>query len=132
MNIYYLLAGVLCIILGVVHSVLGEYLIFRHKRVRGHLVPTQGSSILKERHLRIIWATWHLASVLGWGLAALLIKIALDFHQIDEALMQYIVEAIMYTLGAGALVVLIGTKGKHPGWMILLLILVLLLIGNIL
>ncbi|MFK7920403.1 MAG: hypothetical protein AB8H47_00525, partial [Bacteroidia bacterium] len=70
MNIYFLLAGILSFVIGLVHSILGEILIFKTKREKGRLVPSIGSENLKQGHLRIIWATWHLASVFGWVLGA--------------------------------------------------------------
>ena len=70
MNIYFLLAGILSIIIGLVHSILGEVLIFKTKRRKGRLVPSIGSESLRKEHLGIIWATWHLTSVFGWILGA--------------------------------------------------------------
>ncbi|KFC66715.1 hypothetical protein FG93_04194 [Bosea sp. LC85] len=64
-----LLAGALMLVIGLIHSVLGEMLIFRHMR-RGSLVPTMGQPLLRERHVRILWASWHLPSILGWGHSA--------------------------------------------------------------
>ena len=38
MNTYLILAGILCILLGIAHSVIGEYLIFNNTRNKGSLV----------------------------------------------------------------------------------------------
>ncbi len=127
MNVYILTAGILSLLLGVVHSILGEYLIFRHKRVKGSIVPSIGDSNLKERHLRIIWATWHLASIFGWCLGAILIKIARAGR---TEFGDFILECTTYTMFVAALMVLVGTKGKHPGWFVLLSIGVLLNLGT--
>ena len=43
MNIYFLIAGTLCFLLGIAHSTLGEYLIFNNKRKAGNLVSTNES-----------------------------------------------------------------------------------------
>ncbi|WP_431166037.1 hypothetical protein [Tenacibaculum halocynthiae] len=122
MNNYLFIAGVLSFLLGAVHSVLGEYLIFKKKRIKRRIVPSKGSLELRERHLRILWSTWHLASVFEWCIAGLLIKISLieNFQEIE--LINFILELISSTMFFGAILVLIGTKGKHPGWFILLLI----------
>ena len=130
MNIYFFIAGVLCIILGLVHSFLGEQLIFRNKRKAGLLVPTITNTDLRERHLRIIWATWHLASLFGWCIAAILIKIAITYNAPDVVMIDFIIPSITVTNFLGALLVLVGTKGKHPGWIVLLIIAILLLIGT--
>ena len=130
MNTYFLIAGMLCFILGLIHSILGEYLIFKNKRHKGHLVPSKVSVELKEKHLRIIWATWHLASFFGWCIGAFLVKLSLEQNKLDSEFIDFIINSTIYTMVASALLVLIGTKGKHPGWIVLLLIGILLIIGN--
>jgi hypothetical protein len=130
MNTYFLIAGILCFILGLVHSILGEILIFNSKRNKGKIVPSKSSVGLKERHLRIIWATWHLASIFGWCIGAIFIKISLMQNELNQNFVEMIIQSSFYTMLVGALLVLIGTKGKHPGWIILLLIAILLIIGN--
>ena len=57
-------ASLLAILTGVVHSLLGERLIFRHVRSKS-VVPSLPAPPLQARHIRILWATWHLASVLA-------------------------------------------------------------------
>lgn len=129
MNIYFLIAGILCFILGLVHSILGEYLIFKTKRDKKNLVPTKVSTGLKERHLRIIWATWHLASFFGWCIGAFLIKISFGQNNASVEFIDFMINSIIYTMFASSFLVLIGTNGKHPGWAVLLLIGILLIIG---
>lgn len=120
----------LCFLLGIVHSILGEYLIFNSKRNKGNLVPSKKSEALKERHLRILWATWHLASVFGWCIGAVLIKISVEYNELKSTSIDFIILSIIYTMFLTSLLVLVGTKGKHPGWVVLLLIGILLVIGN--
>lgn len=127
MNNYLFIAGILCVLLGMVHSFLGEFLIFKNKRNKGKLVPTKENPELNERHLRIIWATWHLATIFGWCIGAILILISLD-HNLENYFL--ILQFITYTMFLSSLLVLIGTKGKHPGWIVLLIIGVLLIVGN--
>lgn len=130
MNTYFLCAGILCFLLGLIHSILGEVLIFKSKRHQGSIVPAKKSPELKEAHLRIIWATWHLASVFGWCIGAILVKISITSVGLDPMFSTMIVPSMYFAMVAGGLLVLIGTKGKHPGWIILLVIGILLLIGN--
>ncbi len=111
-------AGVIALITGILHSVLGEMLIFRHLR-SGGLVPTIAAPPLHERNIRIIWATWHLASVFGWAFAGILLSLAIAPTDSPRAL---IVNAVVFAHLAGALLVLIGTKGRHPGWIAILLV----------
>ncbi|WP_230408171.1 hypothetical protein [Undibacterium baiyunense] len=117
MQILFFIAGTLGIITGIFHSVLGEILIFRHLR-NGELVPTLGAPPLRGRNIRIIWATWHLASVLGWAFAGVLIRLAFAPH--NASLLPFILNAIIFANLGGSLLVLVGTKGRHPGWIALL------------
>lgn len=129
MNNYILIAGVLCFALGIAHSILGEYLIFHSKRKKGKLVPTITGAKLKERHLRILWATWHLASIFGWCISATLIKIATLENQHNIEIINFMLHSITYTMLLTSALVLIGTKGKHPGWTVLLIIGILIILG---
>jgi hypothetical protein len=108
-------AAVLAVVTGLVHSGLGEWLIFRHLR-RGTLVPQLGAPPLRARNIRILWATWHLASVFGWAFAALLFSLA----NVPEApLRQRVLQAAIAANAGGAILVLVGTRGRHPGWVAL-------------
>jgi len=114
MQILYLVAGVLAVVTGLIHSVLGEILIFRHLR-NGGLVPALGAPPLRERNIRIIWATWHLATVFGMAFAGVLFRLALS----DAIPGSLVVSAIVFAYLGGAILVLVGTKGRHPGWIAL-------------
>lgn len=130
MNTYILIAGILCIVLGLIHSLLGEYLIFKHKRNKSELVPTKGGKDLREKHLRIIWATWHLASIFGLCIGLLLIRLSNDSNQMDALLLSSIFQIVTVSMFIASFLVLYSTKAKHPGWIVLLFIGVLLLLGN--
>jgi len=117
MQMQLLAAGMLMILIGVAHSVIGEILIFRKLRA-GTIVPLLAPAPLRERHLRILWANWHLTSALGWGLAALLILIAAAPDPSSHALH---VRIIAIATLAGSALVLYATKGRHPGWLGLLI-----------
>lgn len=116
MQMQLLAAGLLMVLTGLVHSVLGEVLIFRRLRT-GTIVPLLAPQPLRERHLRILWASWHLVSVLGFGLAALLIALAAAPDLPSHAPLVRIVSVA--TL-AGSGLVLFATRGRHPGWLALL------------
>ncbi len=126
MQSYLLAAGVLMILIGVAHSVIGEILIFRQLRA-GAIVPLLAPAPLRERHLRILWANWHLTSALGWGLAALLILIAVAPDPSSYALQ---VRTIAVATLAGSLLVLYATRGRHPGWIGLLVAAILAWLGQ--
>jgi len=108
-------AAGLAFLTGIVHSVLGEWLIFRHLR-SGTLVPTKDAPPLKNRNIRIIWATWHLATVFGWAFAAVLAYLAMDPQ---AQLLPLMMSAAIAAYIGGALLVIVGTRGRHPGWIAL-------------
>lgn len=111
---------------GLVHSLLGERLVFRRLRSSG-IVPTQGGTALREPHVRIRWATWHLVTVLGWLVAAILAWLS---RPSAAALAQsFLPQAIAVALVACAALVLVATKGRHPGWVGLLAAAVLTGVG---
>jgi len=112
-----LIAGVLTIFLGVIHSILGRKLIF--------VGEAETLAKLHPRKRGIIWATWHLASLLAFGIAAILFCVARKPDLITEvAGVLYILVSCML-IGAG--LVFVGTKGKHPGWIVLCIIAALII-----
>jgi hypothetical protein len=125
-NAYFVAAGTVAIIVGFAHSVLGEVLVFCRLR-RGGLIPTDGGTVLQERHVRIIWASWHALTVLGWLVAAILFWLAASPQDKASSFLEDVI-AVAMLVSAG--LVLIGTKGKHPGWIGLLLVAVLVLMGS--
>ena len=118
-------AGALALVTGLAHSVLGEILIFRHLR-KGGLVPSMGAPPLRERHIRILWATWHLATVFACAFGGVFLRLAVAPNDSPGAL---IVGAAVFAYLAGSLLVLIGTKGRHPGWIALLVVAALIWFG---
>lgn len=121
MDVLLFSAGVLMFLIGILHSVLGERLIFRRLRQRG-IVPKHGAPVLKERHVRILWASWHLVTIFGFGLAAILLKAGMAE---DPSLSSLVSPAIAIAAFLGSLMVLYATNGRHPGWIGLLLVCIL-------
>lgn len=127
MNGYFVAAAALAFLVGLVHSVLGETLIFRRLR-QGGRVPTNGGSVLGERHVRILWATWHVVTVFGWCMAAILLRWARP--SVGASLDWFDVQAVVFAMLAGSALVFFGTKAKHPGWVGLLGVAVLVWLGR--
>lgn len=123
MNLYLVAAGCLTFIVGFIHSILGEILIFRKMRQKG-IIPTKGGSILKERNVRIMWASWHLVTIFGMGLGAIILRLSLPspLHAIEL----FVENTILLSMLAASLLVLVATNGKHPGWLGLLGVAILL------
>ncbi len=119
MTNYFLIAAIVLFIVGTIHSILGEFLIFRYLRKKG-IVPSLAAPPLRERHVRILWATWHIVTVFGYGFCVVLVWLSQSTENVNHV--PFIKETIIYSMLAGALLVLWGTRGKHPGWVGLLLV----------
>ncbi len=114
MHLAPLVSGVVALLVGLAHSVLGEVLIFSKLRDKGRIVPTASAGVLQGRNVRILWATWHLATIFGVAVGAVLIRTAFAFDL--PALHAFVMRAIelsMFTCGA---LVFYATNGRHPGW----------------
>lgn len=125
MQTYFLIAAIVSVLVGIVHSLLGEILIFGKLRAGG-LVPTQAAPPLESRNVRILWATWHTASVFGFGFSAVLFAAASGHTHLDSSTLHAVIGAFF----AASALVLIATKGKHPGWVGLLAVAVLVYLGS--
>lgn len=118
MNMLFVLAAGVLALVGLAHSVLGELLVFRALRTEG-VVPTAGRPVLREHQVRILWGTWHLVTVLGWALSALLWRLGTAPWG-DAALSAWVADvAGVATLASGVLV-FYATDGRHPAWVPLL------------
>ncbi len=112
-----ILAGILSIVLGMIHSILGERMIFKPLRRN----PEHFNSF---RYRGILWASWHLVTVFGGCLGVYLLE--LGGVKVPGHLTDYIFWAMLL----GAVMVIFGTRGKHPGWIVLLLIAMLIWIAR--
>ncbi|TMC91015.1 MAG: hypothetical protein E6J11_20685 [Chloroflexi bacterium] len=128
MNRYFIAAAVLAFLVGLAHSVLGEKLIFRRLR-EGGLVPTNGGKVLDQGHVRILLASWHVLPVFGWGIASILLWLSL--HSSGSSLTAFIEGAVAISMLCGSFLVFIGTKARHPGWVGLLGVAVLVWLGGV-
>ena len=127
MNLWLIGAAGLTVLIALAHSVLGEQRIFRHLRRAGHVLPTEGGLRLREFQVRILWATWHGLSAMGLGLAAVLLWLA---HPAAQAASAGRVEWCVATAFAvTGVLVLVGTRGRHPGWLALFTVTALVALG---
>lgn len=114
MNGWWMAAAALLTLIGLVHSMLGERMIFRHLRAGG-LVPQGGGPVLRSYQTRILWASWHLVTLLGWGLAALLLWLGQPAARAASA--GQLEAGIAIVLALGGSLVLWSNRGRHPGWL---------------
>ena len=119
MNTALVLAAAGLALVGAVHSVMGEILVFRTLRTRG-VVPTGGYPVLREHQVRILWGTWHLVTVLGWALSALLWRLA--SAPVETNLAAWMADVAGAATLASGLLVFYATDGRHPAWAALLVI----------
>ena len=113
MNYLLAAAGALTVVVGLVHSILGETMIFRRMRT-GSVAPTHGGKLIGEGHVRIIWASWHIVTLFGWLMAAILFRAAASAEHAQSY--GVVLSGIALTMFVGGLLVLIATKARHPGW----------------
>ena len=119
MNTALVLAAAGLALVGAVHSVMGEILVFRTLRTRG-VVPTGGYPVLREHQVRILWGTWHLVTVLGWALSALLWRLA--SAPVETNLAAWMADVAGAATLVSGLLVFYATDGRHPAWAALLVI----------
>jgi hypothetical protein len=114
MNYLFALAGCLALVVGLAHSVLGELLLLR--RLSEDSFPAlAGSKAFARRTMRL---TWHLPTVFGWGFAAILLRLSLPSSPGSH--LAFVEGAAAFSFVAAALVALFVSRGKHPGWVGLL------------
>lgn len=114
MNLPLFIAGLLAVLLGIGHSVIGEQMIFRGLNER--LARSEGRPVLSEQQVRVLRATWHLLTLFGFALAFVLLGSAIPDLVLDPVL----VVGVAMVLGAAYW--LPATRGRHPAWIVLLII----------
>lgn len=104
-----ILAALLTIAIGIIHSVLGErYILIR--LFRQPLPKLFDSDEFTRKTLRF---AWHITTLAWFGFAALLIQIYLGRGTTSALLM-----TIAATFAITALVALIASRGKHLSWIV--------------
>jgi hypothetical protein len=119
MNWPFAIAGILAVVVAVAHSVLGERWVFSRMR-QASAIPTNGGTVLREPHVRILWASWHFLSALGLALAACLFFLAAV--ALPRPVVLFVGCAVALSMFVGSALVFVGTKAKHLGWLGLLLV----------
>jgi len=107
-------AALLAVLIGVLHSYLGErYLLIRLFR-RENLPRLFGGDDFTKRTLRF---AWHITSIAWFGLAAILLLLARQ-----EGRPLAISRAVAGTFLVSALVAAAGSRGRHYSWVVFLAI----------
>ena len=124
MNPYHVAAAVLAIAIGLAHSWLGERYILMRLFRRRDLPHLFGGDEFTKRTLRF---AWHLTTVAWLGAAASLLALASSPPGGSARVLSGTVAA---TFLASAVVALVGSRGRHPSWVIFLIIAGLVWAGN--
>ena len=131
MNTYFVLAGLIAFILGIVHSVLGERYLITPILHSEHLISALSGSVgLKKVALRVCW---HFATIAMWGTAITLFFLSsLPINQTSMV----VARIISLTFGAYTLLVFL-TPGlrlvyltRHLAWVAFLAIAALSWLGT--
>jgi len=116
MNVYLLISGALTVLTAAVHTIAGEILIISPLMKSRDLPTVRGSVWFVRKTLRF---AWHLTTVLGLGIAAILFYYAgMETLSGDQIV---VVKILSATLFGGFLVSVIGARGRHPSWIVLLI-----------
>jgi hypothetical protein len=118
-----LIAAALLLLLGLVHSVLGERYILMRLFRRDNLPRLFGSDVFTKRTLRF---AWHLTTVVWLGVAVLLVRLAGG----PAPGVPEIGATVAVTAAASALVALVGSRARHPAWIVFLIVALLAWTGT--
>lgn len=110
-----IIAAALLLIIGVLHSYLGEKLILIRLFTRDNLPKLMGSDWFTKQTLRF---AWHLTTLAWWGFAVILWILT----QPGEIHQQAIAQTIAVTFAICGVVSLVAAKGKHFSWVFFLAI----------
>lgn len=112
MNPLLLIAAALLVLIGLIHSILGERLLLRRLLRPDRQPPLFGGNLLATRTLRF---AWHVTTLAWWGFAALLVLLARGQPTVAE-----LAGGIGATFGVTGLVALIASRGRHLSWIVFL------------
>lgn len=99
-------AAILCL-LAIAHSVLGERFIITRLLRRDEVPKLFGSNVFTKQTIRYCW---HLTTVIGLGMAYLLVQIG--DGQNEAAL----VRTLAVTMFASSILAVVVTRGRHLSW----------------
>lgn len=103
------IAAVAAVVMGIVHSTLGERLVFPRLFASADLPRLRGSLEFTRSILR--WA-WHLLSLAWFGFAWLLFAIG-SGHAPDAITLARIIAVVF---GVSGLIAFVTTRGRHIAW----------------
>jgi hypothetical protein len=106
-----LAAAVSTAALALMHSVGGEAMIFTHRHEFRGLPRFFGRDDLALPSIRV---TWHVPSLLGAAITAIFARFA-SLDALDDS-QRFVVHVLGVSLAVCGVLVLAGTRGRHPAW----------------
>lgn len=110
MNLALLLAAALLVLIGFIHSILGEHLLLRRLLRPDRQPPVFGGNWLAARTLRF---AWHVTTLAWWGFAAVLALMARGTPTQGE-----LAWVVCATFGVTGLLALVASRGRHLSWIV--------------
>jgi hypothetical protein len=105
-----LIGTILLLIIGIVHSYLGEkYLLIRLFR-RDDLPKLLGSDWFTKRVLRF---AWHLTTLAWWGFAAILYVLSTPSENVKSEIL--VITSVVFALSG--IISFLFSRGKHLSWL---------------
>ena len=121
LGMLYLAAAVLCALLGVAHSYLGERLILMRLFQRTELPKLWGETEMFKRQLRF---AWHVTSIAWVGCGAVFLHMAQG--PVASPAIAAILAAVFLLTGA---IILFASRGRHFAWPLFVVIGLIALYG---
>lgn len=113
MSLVAIVGAALAFGVGAAHSYLGERYVLTRLFRRPDLPPLFGSDVFTRRTLRL---AWHATTLAWWGLGAVLVLLP------TGASTAAIGAAVSATFGATAVLMFVGSRGRHLAWIAFLAI----------
>jgi len=121
-------ASILLVLIGFVHSILGERYILIRLFKRDNIPHLLGSDWFTKQTLRF---AWHITTLAWWGFAAILYFTSMASQSSKQQLLSDdILLSISSVFLLSGLVSLAFSKGKHLSWIVFILISILCLLSS--
>ena len=121
-------ASILLVLIGFVHSILGERYILIRLFKRDNIPHLLGSDWFTKQTLRF---AWHITTLAWWGFAAILYFTSMASQSSKQQLLSDdILLSISSVFLLSGLASLAFSKGKHLSWIVFILISILCLLSS--
>jgi hypothetical protein len=122
MNMWFVFASAVTVLVGLIHSILGEKYIISPLQHLQNMPSIFGSDLLTKRTLRF---AWHLTTIAWFGLASLMLMLARN----QELFPRMVVFVLFAIFATSFIVSLVVSRGRHFSWVMFLAISLFLLLG---